>query len=442
MVENASAQFLELAAKVSQIVSKNAGAKATQNASFKTYMEQTGKSKQDVRQLKQDAGKKGAQKTDKQDAQSTDSVNKDDANVNTDDTVAVDETKENTNQKEMLIDLAALAQMLSATVVVEANPENTQAQAVQLVLDTTNTQQTAQVGQELFQTTPVAEQTINTANQAVQAQQGNTQVVSPQTQVSVQQTSANDTTTQLAQQQTAQTTTTAAEQAKGAEQLKTETQNNAGQSQNTEVKDTAAKPAEVKVEVNTSQTDGKASTQTALEDGVDTAMFQAPKAEQSEMPVVTVQVGDGGQINGQQMAEDVANAIIKKLPSAPNQFEIQLNPKGLGKITIQILFENNQTLVSLSATNAKAASVLSECAKQIGTLIQQHTGNETVVTVQDDKGLADQQKQQGNRDNAEQQQRENAEKQKRQQLEAQDFVQQMRLGLFDGEFAESRTRFY
>ena len=447
MTQNVSSQYMEAAAKMAQLVARNTNAKSGQNASFQSYMQETGKSRQDVQKNKMDNGRKDVQKqeTDKPAKQpsGTETAKNDGKNVKPDDVKDTQDTGENAQKpddKGMLIDLALMAQMLNNSIVVEVKPEGEESALNGAMVEAATQSVGAAVAEQNLVSVADGSAQIEALVQPVLNQES-AQTVHTAEAFKGQAEKASE--LGKAQQKTNESNVAqTVNQSQDAQDGKKQTQNNVANNQGEAAKAQTEKP-QIKVEVQTGQENGKQAGESKAEESQDASVLSTAKAEKPELPVVTVKVGEGGQLDSKAMTEDVADAIIKKIPQGKNEFEIQLNPKDLGKITIKLLFENGQTLVSLSANNAKAASVLSECAKSIGALIQQHTNNETVVTVQEDRGLSqDQQKQEGNRQNAENKQHENAQKQRRQQAADENFVQQMRLGLFETEYAETRSRYF
>lgn len=145
--------------------------------------------------------------------------------------------------------------------------------------------------------------------------------------------------------------------------------------------------------------------------------------------VVRVKVGDVVNVNEGNFAKDVSDQIIVKLPEKQGEFEIQLAPKDLGKITIKLAFEAGQAIVTMSCSNPKTMNLLAETAQQIGMIVENNTGQKTVVEVQDDKNLY-QQQDENNSSNG----RQHGESQKEGRKDREDtidFIQQMRLGLID-----------
>ena len=150
--------------------------------------------------------------------------------------------------------------------------------------------------------------------------------------------------------------------------------------------------------------------------------------------VITVKVGENAQINDPEMAQKLADKMLTKFSQNQNEFEIQLTPKELGKITIKLIMENGQAHISMFAENAKTMSLLAEKAKELGAIIQQHTGNQTNVEVVDQKTMENQnqnKEQKGDGFARQQQEQQRQHQERLRQEQSRDFVQQMRLGLWN-----------
>lgn len=150
--------------------------------------------------------------------------------------------------------------------------------------------------------------------------------------------------------------------------------------------------------------------------------------------VITVKVGENAQINDPEMTQKLADKMLTKFSQNQNEFEIQLTPKELGKITIKLMMENGQAHISMFAENAKTMNLLAEKAKELGAIIQQHTGNQTNVEVVDQKTMENQnqnKEQKGDGFARQQQEQQRQHQERLRQEQSRDFIQQMRLGLWN-----------
>ncbi|NDO46393.1 flagellar hook-length control protein FliK [Clostridium sp. MD294] len=150
--------------------------------------------------------------------------------------------------------------------------------------------------------------------------------------------------------------------------------------------------------------------------------------------VINIKVGENAQISGGEVAQKVSDKMLAKFAQHENEFEIQLMPKELGKIVIKLVMENGQAHISMFAENAKTSSLLAEKAREISSIIEQNTGNETNVEVVDKKEMQAQDQNREAKGDGFARQKEEQQKQHQQRMQAEqsiDFIQQMRLGLWN-----------
>ncbi len=149
---------------------------------------------------------------------------------------------------------------------------------------------------------------------------------------------------------------------------------------------------------------------------------QTPKTD-----TIQVKVGDAVQVNEGNFAENIAEKVIVKLPQNENEFVIELMPKELGKVTIKMVMEAGRTLVSMTSDNPKTLALLAENAKSIGMLIENNTGTQTIVNVQEEQDMY--QQPEDSHENQQHQSQQEGNKKTAKTEEQPDFIQQMRLGL-------------
>ena len=179
------------------------------------------------------------------------------------------------------------------------------------------------------------------------------------------------------------------------------------------------------------QKDGQ--TNTSSESELPEQTMEAPVKKTFSEDVVTVKVGENAQINDPEAAQKLADKMLTKLSQNQNEFEIQLTPKELGKITVKLVMENGQAHISMFAENAKTMNLLAEKARELGAIIQQHTGNETNVEVVDQKTMENQnqnKEEKGDGFARQQQEQQRQHQQRLREEQSRDLIQQMRLGLW------------
>ena len=125
-----------------------------------------------------------------------------------------------------------------------------------------------------------------------------------------------------------------------------------------------------------------------------------------------------------QLGRDTAALLASRLPAGNGTLEVELEPAYLGKLTLRVAFEGGKTAVTVLASDQKTLDILSQNAGQIAHILEERTGQETVVYTpqQADAG------QQGQENPSYQQNCQDRE-QRRQGKENDSFAQQLRLGL-------------
>lgn len=150
------------------------------------------------------------------------------------------------------------------------------------------------------------------------------------------------------------------------------------------------------------------------------ASFEAP----APVPQQTVDMTDvkaGIQKLSQTMADQMAKG--------KTELEIWLEPANLGKMAIKVAYESGRAMVSIMCTNEKTMELISQNARNLGNILEQHTGNNTVVVVEHpESDYLQQQAEQENKGGHEEN-RQQSGKQDDDSDDAQSFLQQLRLGL-------------
>lgn len=153
-----------------------------------------------------------------------------------------------------------------------------------------------------------------------------------------------------------------------------------------------------------------------------------------DVEAAPVKVGDNFRLDTEDsdMEAKLADTIRYAAQQGLRQIEIKLSPENLGALTIKLTQSTDGTLqVVLHAANPKAASLLSQHMDGLNAALQGYSQNEVRVEVQrsEDSQQAQQQQQQTdpnghNRQSQQQQQRQ-------EESRSGDFLQKLRLGLFE-----------
>ena len=180
-----------------------------------------------------------------------------------------------------------------------------------------------------------------------------------------------------------------------------------------------AKP-EIQVTEKKSESDSEASDSNLNNDL--SAMSRAQKSEQPE--IIKVKVGDMQKAGSAEFTKAVAESI-EIMKNGADSYEIQLDPENLGKIKVNISFEQGQTNISLTCTNARTAGLLAENASMLAQIIQENNGTSASVNVQDESGYLSQEKGENQNQQSHQQ------RQNQSSDENQEFSDQIKLGLWE-----------
>ena len=104
--------------------------------------------------------------------------------------------------------------------------------------------------------------------------------------------------------------------------------------------------------------------------------------------------------------------------------ELQLEPAKLGKITIQATYKSGKASVLISCESERTMHLLSRCAQELGGILKEHTGEQTMVFVETS------QEDYTSQENGQERERQPDGRQKKKEHKAgDDFLQQLRLGI-------------
>lgn len=122
---------------------------------------------------------------------------------------------------------------------------------------------------------------------------------------------------------------------------------------------------------------------------------------------------------------DLGNRLASSLPKSSGTLTIELEPASLGKLTIRVVYEAGKAAVSILSSNPKTVELLSERAGEIARILEEKTGQETVVYTPEQKQPYDDSQAGQER----QQQRQEGREQQNQKNQSESFTQMLRLGL-------------
>ncbi len=129
-----------------------------------------------------------------------------------------------------------------------------------------------------------------------------------------------------------------------------------------------------------------------------------------------------------QSLEQLNERIVKEILSGREEFEIQLNPRNLGELTVKATFENGQAVISIICSEKDTAQLLAQKAGDLAVIMEQRMGSETQVVVETSQTDYLQQEKEAEQQSKHKQQSQQENESKTYQ-ENSDFLQQLRLGL-------------
>ncbi|WP_206459635.1 flagellar hook-length control protein FliK [Anaerovorax sp. IOR16] len=156
------------------------------------------------------------------------------------------------------------------------------------------------------------------------------------------------------------------------------------------------------------------------------------KQESLDYSKINIKVGEST-INADSnlFGKDIAEKILHHASNGKNIFEVQLNPKELGSIQIKLTFESGKASVVLNCSNPKTQELLMGQSENIRHIIEQQTGSDTIVTVKEE-AYRNQQDFDGRGQNSRQEEQ-RQQPQKDDPVNAEQFLQQLKLGLLGRE---------
>lgn len=137
--------------------------------------------------------------------------------------------------------------------------------------------------------------------------------------------------------------------------------------------------------------------------------------------------------NQEDLEAKLSEMMLKQINNGKKELDVQLEPYNLGKIRIKVSYEDNQVSVSVLCTENSTLKLLSQSAGDLGTILASNLERPVQILVdkQEADYLNNQQEQQGG-GQQQQQQQEN-----RQEDNREDFIQKLRLGIFEMDGSET-----
>lgn len=139
-------------------------------------------------------------------------------------------------------------------------------------------------------------------------------------------------------------------------------------------------------------------------------------------------VSSENQVKETATIEELPQRILSGIRENRAEFEIQIEPEALGKLTIKASYQEGKAVISILCSNTKTAEILSAHARDLGAIMEANLGHPTEIMIdrsaQENQGQDYPDGHAGGRG-----QREEESGRRQQKKESESFLQQLRLGL-------------
>lgn len=135
----------------------------------------------------------------------------------------------------------------------------------------------------------------------------------------------------------------------------------------------------------------------------------------------------------QEIPTNLADKILEKAEKGVREFEIQIEPKHLGKIAVKVEYHEGQAAISIICSESKTLEILKQNVDDISHIVQKNLQEETIVYVDEKKTEHFEQQGNGNNDAGRESEweRQKEERRRRSRSSANRFLQELRLGLLE-----------
>lgn len=135
--------------------------------------------------------------------------------------------------------------------------------------------------------------------------------------------------------------------------------------------------------------------------------------------------------NPKEGVPNLAKSMSEQINQGKNAFEIWLEPANLGKIGVKVAYEGGRAMIQILCMSSKAMEIVGQNAKTLGAIIQQNTGTNTLVVVEQPERQDYLQQEAGRQNRGDEQQKEQKKEKEtnEEDTETQSFLHQLRLGL-------------
>lgn len=154
-------------------------------------------------------------------------------------------------------------------------------------------------------------------------------------------------------------------------------------------------------------------------------------ADTGEKPVLRIKVAEPYHQMNPDFSEKLSGNLSQQLKAGNTQYQIKLDPEHLGSVEVRISVSEGRAVVELSCASHKTAELLSQNARAIGVLMEQHSQSQVSVEVRqnEESQWHEEQNGQGRDQGRDQEQQEHSDRERQEQGENSSFGEQLRLGL-------------
>lgn len=134
----------------------------------------------------------------------------------------------------------------------------------------------------------------------------------------------------------------------------------------------------------------------------------------------------------EQLPQDLGKTLASRTLEAGRTLTVELEPANLGKLTIRLVYEGDRASLSIMASNPRTLDMLSQKASEIAAILEEKTGQETIIYTQPAQQGSEQYDEQQNQNRSKEQGEPEEQKNQRHgedTHQAESFAQQLRLGL-------------
>lgn len=134
----------------------------------------------------------------------------------------------------------------------------------------------------------------------------------------------------------------------------------------------------------------------------------------------------------EQLPQDLGKMLASRTLEAGRTLTVELEPANLGKLTIRLVYEGERASLSIMASNPRTLDMLSQRASEIAAILEEKTGQETIIYTQPAQQGSEQYDEQQNQNRGKEQGEPEEQKSQRHgedTHQAESFAQQLRLGL-------------